>query len=520
MNKYASFPERDLSYFAPILPLIRSDARQGLFGSYHYVAAVYQDTIIRGGCRYLEIVHAGPLDDNSLRGRLHWTSSVPLDEKTTVTFSPGGRRTRRAKFVVRGKSNLTLYVPQQETEHVLSFLRARLGDRLTVRKRVALHDRGLLFVIGMLLAVALASFTFWEGGMWIGIALSALAATIGIVFIHDHSPAPPPWETAQKKKRAAADLSHRRPFRSMALGWGLKIACGVLLCILIFFPDSAIEFLHRYIALPLMPTESAAAMFVLATLWLLRIGALVGLYAGHLIAQREPGYVQARDERSPILYLRSFLDDRKQTLVAPSRWAILSGVRPQDYLPVPWRYILMANPIRILRVLLGSSADTSEEQLGLYLRRFGPFVAIGQPGERFASPGAARMYVSNEEWKDVVDSYLAQSKFVVLQPASTEGVWWEVERVLQRVPPERVLFCLVNFFQRPNDYEMFQLRAEKLLGRPLPQAGGLTSTPAFLFFRADKTPCLVSTSYHNPLAWPPWQSDQFRDDTQAISWRN
>ena len=502
MSDRATFAERELAYFNPILPLVRTDVRQGLFGSYHQVTAVYEDAIVRGGCRYLESVHAGALDAKSLASRLRGTTSVLLDDQSKVAFSPGGRRTRRARFTVAGKSKLTFYVPMPETEHVLSFLRARLGDRLTLGKSVPIHHAGLMFLIVLLLAVALASFTSWEGGTGAGIELSALAAALAAIVIHDHIPAPAPWAAAPKKKRSAADLSQRRPFRSMVLGWTLKIVCAALLFILLYFDETAAQFLYRHVVAHFTQSEFAATRSVSALLWLLQIAALVGLYAGHLMAQRNPTYVQAQDQRPPILYLRSFLDDRKQTLVAPSPWAIMSGVRPPEYLPFPWRYILMANPIRILRVLFGASADTSEEQLGLFLRRLGPFVAIGQPGERFASPGAARMYVSNEEWQDVVDSYLAQSKFVVLQPASTEGVWWEVERVLQRVAPEKILFCLVNFFQRPNDYEAFQLRADKLLQQPLPHAAGLTSTPAFLFFRADGTPCLVATSYRRPLAWP------------------
>ena len=136
------------------------------------------------------------------------------------------------------------------------------------------------------------------------------------------------------------------------------------------------------------------------------------------------------------------------------------GVRPPEYLPPPWRYILLANPLRILRVLIGRSVDTAEEQLGLYLRKRGPFVAIGQPGERFASPGAWRMYVTNEEWQGVVEEHLAQSQVIVLQPASTAGVWWEVERVLKSVPLPKVLLCLVNFYKRQNDYESFRMRTE------------------------------------------------------------
>ena len=111
----------------------------------------------------------------------------------------------------------------------------------------------------------------------------------------------------------------------------------------------------------------------------------------------------------------------------------------------------MANPIRILRVLFGRGADTCEEQLGLWLKKRGPFIAIGRPGEKFASPGAARTYVTNDQWQNVVDSYLDESQLIVLQPANSQGVWWEVNRVLEKVSLDKVLVCLVNFHRRQND---------------------------------------------------------------------
>jgi hypothetical protein len=43
---------------------------------------------------------------------------------------------------------------------------------------------------------------------------------------------------------------------------------------------------------------------------------------------------------------------------------------------------------------------TEEEQLRDVLRPFGDLVAIGKPGEDLPTPGAARIYVSDEEWKE------------------------------------------------------------------------------------------------------------------------
>ena len=48
---------------------------------------------------------------------------------------------------------------------------------------------------------------------------------------------------------------------------------------------------------------------------------------------------------------------------------------------------------------IGSGQATPEEQLADVLRPIGDLVAIGQPGEELPLLGAARIYLSNEEWK-------------------------------------------------------------------------------------------------------------------------
>ena len=49
---------------------------------------------------------------------------------------------------------------------------------------------------------------------------------------------------------------------------------------------------------------------------------------------------------------------------------------------------------------------TPEEELAGILRCFGPFVAIGRPGEEVSEIGAARMYVEDDDWEVVVSDLL------------------------------------------------------------------------------------------------------------------
>jgi len=69
-------------------------------------------------------------------------------------------------------------------------------------------------------------------------------------------------------------------------------------------------------------------------------------------------------------------------------------------------HLLYLRPFRsdytTIKALGPSLETTEEEQLADVLRPFGELVAIGRPGESLPTPGAARIYTSDEEWKDVV----------------------------------------------------------------------------------------------------------------------
>jgi hypothetical protein len=147
--------------------------------------------------------------------------------------------------------------------------------------------------------------------------------------------------------------------------------------------------------------------------------------------------------------------------------------------------------------------DDSEEQVSSFFARFGMFVAIGKPGERFATTGASRMYVGNDEWQEVVRTLLRESQVVFLQPSRTEGVWWEVEQTLGSVGPSRVLMCLVNYRGRQNDYENFRLRLEKFLpaGVQVPRDIGINRGIFFFYFDNNWQPHELKLLYYSRLVW-------------------
>jgi hypothetical protein len=138
------------------------------------------------------------------------------------------------------------------------------------------------------------------------------------------------------------------------------------------------------------------------------------------------------DTRSPVLYLRAFSDDEKQAEV------------PE---------IANINPLAV---------STREENFVEALQGIGPVNAIGRPGETLPPLGARRIYVDDEAWQGKVIELMANASLVVLMLGKGDGLWWEIEQALRRVPPERLLF-----FGEAGDFPTFLKRAKSRLPSPV-----------------------------------------------------
>jgi hypothetical protein len=163
--------------------------------------------------------------------------------------------------------------------------------------------------------------------------------------------------------------------------------------------------------------------------------------------------ILAQDSRPPVVYLRSFQDDATAaggvSFVPPASAA--EGA-------------IMGAVLGALFSFVGAIA-TEEEQLAQVMKDFGPFIAIGKPGEKLPQVGAARMYLEDAEWRDKVQELMSRANLVVLRAGSTDGLWWEVETAAKIVSPEKILFLLP--YER-EQYDAFRLKAEKYLPCRLP----------------------------------------------------
>jgi hypothetical protein len=185
-----------------------------------------------------------------------------------------------------------------------------------------------------------------------------------------------------------------------------------------------------------------------------------------------------RDPRPPVIYLRSFLDDPIASKEEPQETGAPGGGT-------------IAGP-------------TEEQQLAGIMNQIGPFIAIGDPSERFPELGAARTYVLGTEWKDRVLAWILGAKLVVLRAGTTEGFWWEVETVAKNVKPEQIIFLIPL---TATEYQAFRKRAETLLPCRLPDYPRrkrlIGTIRGIIFFHSDWTPHFLQLRGTIWLGWTP-----------------
>jgi hypothetical protein len=134
------------------------------------------------------------------------------------------------------------------------------------------------------------------------------------------------------------------------------------------------------------------------------VGSFALAFAGGLIRNRgrrllQPtaSETQAQDSRRPIVLLRSFPDDALTVVTGRSK----EGLETSDF----------------------------EEGIADQFAPFGPFVAIGKPGEALPTLGAARNYYSDAEWQDAVSKWMDEALIIVVIAGITAGLRWELETI-------------------------------------------------------------------------------------------
>ena len=421
--------------------------------------------------------------------------------RCALTIRAGGRRLRRSADVAADS------VP-------IEALARLLGPKMTVTRMRTTFGFWVLaafiwFVCGLLGVIA-AMMGRSGDGWWEGLPVAVLVPVLlGVWFASvvrgvrstksQPTPAPRPMRIT------------RVPLRSAGLGWALRLA-GVALVGAAYIGASSLA--GRATGPAEFDSDAGLASNVLEaallrgvpfgevcalSLFALSIPGLALLYLGHLIGQADGSTSLKRDRRPRIVFLRSFLDDARYSFNDEGMAAGALGLKPMfAWLPPPVRYAFNLYPLRLLRVLVGRGRDTAEEQILGAVSKFGPMIAIGRPNERLSAPGVPRIYVSHEAWQAEATALIDAAPMVIVQPAPTEGVWWEVETVFRRLPAHRVLTCLCAA-QTPDDLDITRTR----LNRHLPQpARGLRPGHMFVWVDRDGSPHVEYLRSYSPFSWP------------------
>ncbi|MFM1816433.1 MAG: hypothetical protein RLZ98_3128 [Pseudomonadota bacterium] len=129
----------------------------------------------------------------------------------------------------------------------------------------------------------------------------------------------------------------------------------------------------------------------------------LGLIVGPLLLYRQghrhfvptAAEMEAHDKRAPFLYLRSFQVDQK--------------------------------------------LDADEEALARLLATEGPFLAIGDPHKPLPSLAAARDFLPEDDWKDVVLDRMVRARLILLVAGSTPGLAWVIEQCRKLERPSKLI---------------------------------------------------------------------------------
>lgn len=151
--------------------------------------------------------------------------------------------------------------------------------------------------------------------------------------------------------------------------------------------------------------------------------------ASRALIQRSEEEAMTQDTRPPVVYLRSFQADET--------------MRDSPGL-----------------------GHTEEEQWSNVLRDIGPVIALAAPLGNELSPGATRLQTDDNNWQQVVESYLATAALTVIRLGNSESLKWEINKAIELVKPERLIFLVPN--RNEFNFREFQVYIGTLLGTNVP----------------------------------------------------
>lgn len=487
-----------------LLPLVRWHRR--------YVLAIYKEGIIFGRARRRwqppeHFQGLAPADEKDLRLRrfaIDQIIGVTLTERESSPLS---------KLEVQTESlSVRVLAPLRSATLAYVVLEQLLKPGIFVRRMKPSWSRKRLRGIGTVIPILPLLFLLVPGAAENWETIVAAAIGLALVFIPLVIVG---WRPVSQLDLTAFNLE--RNFRPAFSKTRIRPRLGLLLRVfgVVWFFGGYLPpvngFIENLMPAFLTPTSKGSALVGVDAL-LFTIPGLWMILRGYRYSQHIASEVLKSDRRRPVLFLRSFGDDDRYTFSEESMLAAVCGlVRPSEmrftglrrYIGLTkWDFrqglMVLRLPLRAAMVALGRGSDTAEEQLQRALSWFGPVVAVGNPEEALATPGAARLYVGYDQWQSRVQDLMQQAALVIVQPSDTEGIWWELEQALERCPPRQLLICLKSL-DLPDVRDVVLARLGRLLGTSV--AAEMHSAD-FIYFSGQNIPHPLRVQIANPFGWP------------------
>jgi hypothetical protein len=208
----------------------------------------------------------------------------------------------------------------------------------------------------------------------------------------------------------------------------------------------------------------------------------------------------ANDPRRPVLYLRPFQSDSLRYSDVDSRlrgsvFSIFGGLSSLFLFAIGF-----------------TRRKTGEELMVDMMRNMGPVIAIGRPGEKIPPVGAARVYVGDADWKEVVRTYLRRCQFVLMFAGTTPGFAWELGEICRSTPfrPTLILLPFALSRHKKEQVDRFAEIFVEASGRGIEPFTNLSKVKAIylnheqetIYFPTSGTKEEKQLDYVNPFVYP------------------
>jgi hypothetical protein len=95
------------------------------------------------------------------------------------------------------------------------------------------------------------------------------------------------------------------------------------------------------------------------------------------------------------------------------------------------------------------------------MKRVGPYIAVARPSETadWGDVGAVKLYVPDSEWQTAVGKLIEQSVAIVVEAGHSDGLLWEIQEIVRRAEPTKVLVLLPMTDGQYDDFSAWAGRA-------------------------------------------------------------